>query len=196
MKHEYHHFFHTAAALFLQKGIRAVSIDEIAQNCRFSTTVFFEHFDSKEKLVALMVAEWVEKADRYLSLNRHMAANAIAELKQLLCAAEKIVETTSTLFLRDLKHYYPASWMRLEVFKEESFSACLLQNLHRGQQEDLYRSNIDRSVITAVYMAQLRFMTEERFTPRNDFHQVYGEVNRLFLYGLANRKGRRVLVFD
>lgn len=67
-----------ASQLFMEKGIDAVSMDEIAKTAGYSKATIYVYFQSKEKIVGLLVLDSMKKLDGYLSLalQREQSAKA------------------------------------------------------------------------------------------------------------------------
>ncbi|MCW3464222.1 TetR/AcrR family transcriptional regulator [Chitinophaga nivalis] len=193
MKVEWNQLLYTGMALFTRKGIRAVSIAAITRSCGLTEHDFYEHFESKEKLVNMIIADWIDKSGRYLLLNQHISSHAIIEMKHFLKGIEKMVQTVQPIFLADLSNHYTDSWKKLATFKEEAVESFLLLNLRRGIAEEVYRPDIDTWLIAKIYITQLQIILEEIWLQGIDVDRVCREMNRIFLQGLVSVKGMKLL---
>ncbi|RBL89091.1 TetR/AcrR family transcriptional regulator [Chitinophaga flava] len=193
MKEEWHQLVHGSIILFTHKGIRATSVDEITRFCQLPTQSFYEHFDSKEKLVCHIITKWLEKTERYLSFNRHLSPNAITEISNFFRAAEKMVEIIQPIFFIDICNHYSNIWEKLEQLREETIASFIRLNVCRGLQEGLYRRNLDQSLMEKIYFTPMQIVTEHRHIERCLVNRIYHEMNTIFLHGLVNLRGMKLI---
>ena len=73
-----------ASALFQEKGIRAVSMDEIAKAAGYSKATLYVYFENKEEIVSVLVLESMKKLSRYISAALDQQA-AARERYGLIC---------------------------------------------------------------------------------------------------------------
>lgn len=73
-----------AQQLFMEKGIEATSMDEIAKAAGYSKATLYVYFENKEEIVGLLVLESMKKLDAYLSAALEREAS-VREKYRLLC---------------------------------------------------------------------------------------------------------------
>jgi len=193
MKKECQKIATTVIPLFTQKGMRSISVEEIARNCGISKRTFYEYFKSKEELVGYIVEDWIKKSARYLSLNRHISSNAISEMNNFFLSMEKVIQTIPPLFFLELRRYYVDIWKVLEHFKEEHLMPFLILNIERGKSENIYRSNIDLYLIGQLYFSLLEGMLENLWRKGIAIEKAYREMNFFLLHGFVNLKGMKLI---
>lgn len=193
MKEEWHQLLDSGTTLFARKGIRATSTDEIARHCGLHKRCFYEHFNSKESLIARIISTWLEKTDRYLSFNRHISSNAIIEMSNFFRIAERVILTIQPVFFRDLRDLYPSIWASVMQFRECQLAVFLKLNIQRGQEEDIYRRNLDQALLEKLYFTPLELVMEDRIPPECPIHSACRELNIIYLHGLVNLKGMKLI---
>lgn len=193
MKKEMEKVMTTASALFSHSGIRSVTVDDIMKHCSMSKRTFYDHFSSKEDLMDQLLAQWTAKSARYLSMNRYISVNAISEMNNFFCTTEKLLRRIRPIFFHELRKYYAGSWKMLDQFRDDSLVPFLLQNIERGQKEAIYRHNINKVLIGEIYFISLEMILEDPRMQGADLESIYHEMNALFLHGLVNAKGMKLM---
>lgn len=193
MKKEQKQILAAAVALFAHKGIKGVSVDEIVRSCNLSKRNFYVYFDGKESLVHTIICHWIEKSEKYLSLNSYVASNAISELTNFFQSMESIAHHIRPLFFQELRKYYTPSWEYLESFREASLVPFLVLNINRGLTEEIYRHNTNSLLAAKIYFAHLEMVLDEGCMPAVTPDKVLHEINTFLLHGLVNLRGMKLI---
>ncbi|SKD09243.1 transcriptional regulator, TetR family [Chitinophaga ginsengisegetis] len=193
MKKEKEKIMATASALFCHSGIRSITVEDIMKNCSMSKRTFYEYFNSKDQLVEFIIEQWTAKSVRYLSLNRYVSVNAISEMSNFFRITENILRRIKPIFFHELRKYYAGSWKKLDQFRDDALIPFLVQNIDRGHKEEIYRSNIDRDLIGEIHFTCLQIILEDIWMPGVNPERVYREMNMIFLHGLVNIKGMKLM---
>lgn len=99
--------YEAAEKLFMQSNYSDVSIEDITHEAGITKGAFYVHFESKDALIAIMIADYVARADKnyntYLeSLSEKMSASEI-----LLAMTEKIAdELMNTIGCDNMRKIY------------------------------------------------------------------------------------------
>lgn len=97
---------------FVTKGIRSVSMDEIAQELGISKKTIYENFSSKEDLIEEVVCNLfnllINNLESKLKEMEEKQLNAVEQLSNLLYIHQQMSQNINPLFLDDLKKYYPS----------------------------------------------------------------------------------------
>ena len=57
----------SASALFMEKGIAATSMDDIAKAAGYSKATLYVYFENKEEIISILVLESMKKLHHYIS---------------------------------------------------------------------------------------------------------------------------------
>jgi AcrR family transcriptional regulator len=181
-----------ATRLFIQSGLHSVSMDEIALYSGVSKNALYKNFQSKELLVNTIVQQIILKISKFIRLCADISPNAITEMENISSYAIDLPEILTPAFMRDLKKYYPEAYVQLRIFRNNSIMPFIQACLQRGIEEGVFRPDIDKASMVWLYCWQLQNALEgESFLP--DVKKVIIDINDLFLHGVLNAKGFKLL---
>lgn len=179
----------------MQNGLHSVSMDEIALHSGISKKTLYENFQSKEILVNTIVQQLISKISKYIRVCAAISPNAITEMKNFFSFLLDLAETLTPAFMRDLKKYYPEAYVQLRVFRNSSIMPFIQQCFQRGIEEDLFRSDIDKTTAGWLYGWQIQNVLEgETYLP--DVKKTISDINDLFLHGVLNAKGLKLITMN
>jgi TetR/AcrR family transcriptional regulator, cholesterol catabolism regulator len=185
---------HKAHALFMQYGLRSVSMDDIASNLGISKKTIYQFYADKDALVDAVICSVFEHDEICCERDRATSENAIHEI---FLAIEFIVEMFKTMnpsLLYDLQKYYPTSFMRFIQHKDNFLYGVILQNLKRGIAEELYREDLRTEILARfrVESMMLPFSPEFQAKIKESLVVIEEELTIHFLYGLVTPKGYKL----
>jgi AcrR family transcriptional regulator len=149
----------------------------------------------KKNLVDRIVVDYLSshraEAERVRAESRH----AIDEVLQMARLARARMEQVSPAFLFDLNKYYPEIWARFEQYRTQEIFGQVVDVIKRGQQEGLFRTDLDTEIVAAMHLQHIRLLTEPGQQPRPE--RPVGDLIRhiisIFLQGIVTRKGLDVM---
>lgn len=192
MKDKANNIIEKATKLFIQNGLHSVSMDEVALYSGISKKTLYENFQSKELLVNTIVQQIILKISKFIRLCADISPNAITEMENISSYAIDLPEMMTPVFMRDLKKYYPEAYVQLRIFRNNSIMPFIQTCLQRGIEEEIFRPDIDKTNIVWLYCWQLQNALEgDSFLP--DAKKVITDINDLFLHGILNAKGFKLL---
>jgi TetR/AcrR family transcriptional regulator, cholesterol catabolism regulator len=183
-----------AHTLFMQYGLRSVSMDDIANGLGMSKKTIYQFFADKDALVDDVIASVFENDEVCCERDRAKSENAIHEI---FLAVDFIVEMFKTMnpsLLFDLQKYHPTSFMRFVQHKDNFLFGVITNNLKRGIAEELYRADLRVDILA-------RFRVESMMLPFNPAFQtkikenlavIEEEITLHFLFGLVTPKGYKL----
>ncbi len=138
----YEQILRTASALFLEKGCKALTMDEIASVNGMSKRTLYEMFHDKAQLlqecILLMHKDNIARSERDLA----MADNVLEWFLHSLSSNEPNNMSFYYGLFSEVKKYYPDVFMNV-VRDVNSWHRMLLERIiTRGQQEGLFLSGI------------------------------------------------------
>lgn len=138
-----------SAELFLQFGIRSVSIDNVCSELRISKKTFYNYFSQKEDLIEAVLIYQEETI--FHKLKKLLNANtAIDSLIIIVKEIKKAIEGKSPAFYYDLKKYYTNLYVKYEDGRLEQVNQWFISNLKQGIKEGYYRDDMDIELV-ALY---------------------------------------------
>lgn len=180
--------------LFLY-GTKSITLDDIASRMGISKKTIYSCCPDKKNLVDRIVVDYLSshraEAERVRAESRH----AIDEVLQMARLARARMEQVSPAFLFDLNKYYPDIWARFEQYRTHEIFGQVVDVIKRGQQEGLFRTDLDTEIVAAMHLQHIRLLTEPGQQPRPE--RPVGDLIRhiisIFLQGIVTRKGLDVM---
>jgi len=194
MKNIKNSIIHKASLLFAQNGTQPVSMDDVAKECGLSKRTIYLLFASKEEIVLKVVETQLDKTQQYLSIYSGISSDAVTELNNYFGCIEKMLDIFTPVFLLDLKKYFPDLYLKFETFKNENMIPFIHQNINRGITEETYRLELKKDLVGKMYSWELLNAMKEKVTYRQSGNQLIYNIHNLFLHGLLNSKGKRLLL--
>ncbi|MBM3919128.1 MAG: TetR/AcrR family transcriptional regulator [Sphingomonadales bacterium] len=180
--------------LFLY-GIKSITLDDIASRIGISKKTIYNWHPDKKHLVDRIVQDYLsahrDDAERVRSEARH----AIDQVLQMAQLARARMEQVSPAFLFDLNKSYPEIWARFEHYRTHEIFAQVVDVIRRGQQEGLFRANLDIEIVATMHLQHIRLLTEPGQQPRLErpVADLIRNIISVFLHGIVTRKGLDVM---
>lgn len=181
-----------AHALFIQYGVRSVSMDDVARALSVSKKTLYQHFRNKDELVTEVVRLHMEGEMKEFTVIAESSSNAIEELFKLSkCMREHVFKINPSL-LYDLQKYHAEAWEIFQEFKKKFIVGQIKDNLERGIKEGNYRQEIDPNVMAILRMEIVQLVFNDQVFPRAefDFVEVQMQVFDHFVHGLLSETGK------
>ena len=184
----------TASNLFVQFGIRSVSIDNVCNELRMSKKTFYTYFAQKEELVeAVVVYQRKQRNDRCEKLfkNKNAIDSLILSIKEL----RKVMDQESAVMCNDLEKYYPRVNEKYEQISREEIRAGFESFLNQGIAEGYFREDLDIEMIALFHSVQLKYMINQmaQFPQKYSRKRIYDFFIDLMIHLIANEKGLQYL---
>jgi AcrR family transcriptional regulator len=192
MKDKMNNIVEKAITLFMQNGLHPVSMDDIAFHSGISKKTLYQNFDSKKMLVETIVQKLILKTGKYIRLCTDISPNAVKEMENFSEHILDVLDILTPKFIRDLKKYYPAVYTQLIVFRDNSIIPYLERCLKRGITEEIFRHDINKKNTGWLYCWQIQNVLEGD-TSHADVNRIIEYTNDLFLHGILNSKGLKLL---
>ena len=192
MKDKTNNIVEKATILFTQNGLHPVTMDDIASFSCISKRTLYETFQSKEMLVKTIVQNLMAKTWKYIGLCPDISPNAIKELENFSDHIHLVLEILTPKFIRDLKKYYWEAYTQLIVFRDNSIIPYIECCLQRGITEEIFGPDINIRNTSRLYCWQIQNVLEGD-TSHADVNWIIENANDLFLHGILNSKGLKLL---
>ena len=184
-----------AFRLFCNKGIKSISMDDIAGHLAMSKKTLYKWFENKDEIVSAVISS-------HLRTNQCGCEEITSSSKDAVDELLKIVEFNKSLFSQlhpsvffDLQKFYPKAWSLFNEFKSEFILAKVKANIERGIKEGLFRSDLNVEVMARLRLAQIEIVFNHDIFPPDKFNvsQVQLDCLEHFLLGIATLKGHKLV---
>lgn len=184
-----------ASELFRRFGIRAVTLDEIANNLGISKKTIYQFFEDKNALVdAVMMAEFECNYQDCMNCSAK-AKNAIDEIFMLMQNMDEDFRNLNPIIIFDMKKFHFKTFEKFQTHMHQNLMQMVAANLKRGITEGYYRDNLDIEIVSRFRMSSTWLLFDPEVFPSQKFElsKVFKEVLELFLHGLVNPKGYKLI---
>lgn len=184
-----------AKEMFMQYGLRSVSMDDLATSLGISKKTIYQSFKDKNEIVQEVVLGILNENTCLCKQESARSSNAVEEMLSLAGFLFDVAKNMNGSILFELMKYHPKTHEMLAVHKHEHIPKMVEENLRRGIEEGYYRSEIKPEILSqfrgmsvfAVF--QPNFM-KDKGTSKEDIQR---EVFLHFMHGIVNEKGLRLL---
>jgi AcrR family transcriptional regulator len=180
-----------AADLFMQYGLRSVSMDDIANGLGISKKTIYQYYADKDELVDAFITEKINHNQSCCELDKDAAENAVHEIFLAIDMMMEIMSSMNPALLFEMQKYHPAAFERFYKHKNDYLFTVIKDNLLRGIKEGLFRIDLKVDVLA-------RFRVESMMLPfQPDFHtktkytlfEIEEELLMHYLFGLVSERG-------
>lgn len=183
-----------ASMLFLQKGIKATTVDEIAKRCHISKKTFYYFFVDKEVVIVEIVQNLIQKTDRQLRMLPDISPNASSELISFFHYLQSNIYVFNAVFMNDLKKYYPNIHSLFLQDRQNKLVPFFIKNIERGISENIYRTNLDSRLTAELYFLQLDNVIDNVEVTDDERYAIIYYINSFFLHGIMNKTGLKLAI--
>lgn len=180
-----------AMQMFVAQGIKAVRMDDIAQQLGVSKRTLYEMFGDKEGLLLLAMSRYFEQQELR---HKELAADSADMLEALFMVLSNVMDDSQTTnrLMTNLRKFHPAVHDKLmEVGAEErrrSFKECL----EKGIEDGLFTKEMNTDLaISILYYTASALITRKDFTLPEGLseREAFVQVVSSFFRGISTAKG-------
>lgn len=184
-----------AHALFLQNGIKSVSMDDIAASMAMSKKTLYKWFANKDEIVHAVMQRHLSETQHDCEQLQSRATSAIDELFAMMEWMRRQFGEVHPSIFYDMQKFHPATWQLWISHKHEYILTQIVDNLRRGIAEELYRADLDVEVLARLRLAQIELaFNADIYSPRHfDVRRLQQVILEHFMLGIASLKGHRLI---
>ncbi|MEN3041543.1 MAG: TetR/AcrR family transcriptional regulator [Bacteroidia bacterium] len=187
----------TAQKLFIQQGIRATTMDQIAENLGISKKTLYEHFSSKDTLVEACVEAFLREMEYKLDeIYQTYTENAILPMIATASYVYNLLTSLNPVLYVELRRVIPHARIRVLPKIQALIQKQLTRSVQRAIEEGLFRSDLPMDILpmwvglVIVQVVLNPLLAEET---RKNVAEIYAETILLLLYSFTNERGRHLL---
>lgn len=183
-----------AAALFVESGIKGITMDELAEHLGMSKRTIYEHFADKKELVKECVIFIDNKKDELAKDAEKHSKNVIETLLTLHLDNLKMMGSVNRKFADDIKKFYPEIHNYFQEKRERSVYSTV-SFLQKGVEEGVVRDDQNVEIYANLIHEEMYLLFDNRSIHLSEFSvkEVYSVMFLCFLRGIATNKGLAVI---
>ncbi len=182
--------------LFLQFGIKSVSMDDIAKKLGISKKTLYQLFKDKTDIVIKTIDNIKIQMQKIVDEFNNSKLNAIEKEVQQRKKHLKTYLKIKPTYVYDLKKFYPNIFKDFLKFKTDIIKETTYQFIKEGQDQGLFREDINPEFMTKLSVT----LTFAVFHPEIDIFSESDLVSKefsdqFFIYhmnGICSDKGRKL----
>ncbi|MBK5269557.1 MAG: TetR/AcrR family transcriptional regulator [Bacteroidia bacterium] len=184
-----------AHELFMQYGIRSVSMDDIANSLGMSKKTLYQNFVDKDELVDGVVDDHIVVMQTECDGCHKAAKNAVHEIFLTMENIIRQLSDMNPMVLNDLAKFHFRSYERFKEHKNKFLANIIRANIEWGIKEELYRSDIDTDVMSKYRLESMMIPFNVSIFPPGKYNlgDISGQIIEHFVYGLATIKGHKLI---
>ena len=184
-----------AEELFMQYGIRSVSMDDIANNLGMSKKTLYQYYADKDELVDAVVDDHIKEVQKECLQCREQARDSIHEIFLTMDHIMDELGNMNPMMLYDLEKFHFRSFRRFKDYKDKFLAELIRKNIEWGIREELYRPDINVDVMCKFRLESLMIPFNVSVFPPGKYNLavVSRQLIENFTYGLATIKGHKLI---
>ena len=177
--------------LFWKYGVRSVTMEEIAKQLGISKKTIYQHFTDKEQILYEVLQDKMGKHQSEMACAVIETTNPVEEIMNVLNMMQKNADQISPNLLIDIKRYYPQAFLLFRKYKEGHVLRSILENIQKGIDQGLYRSDINPDILARLRVEQIELAFDNDIFPTDQYtmHDVQHELMHHFIRGMLTDKG-------
>jgi AcrR family transcriptional regulator len=181
--------------LFLQAGIKSVTMDDIAKHLGMSKKTIYHFFNDKNELVIALVKKKLEEDECQINDIIQSSDNVIEEMINMMKCSEEIFSRINPIVIHDMQKYHPDAWSEFQKFKANVLVKTLEELLTKGIKQGFIRPEIDVKILAKMRVNQVEMGFNALIFPVAQFStwRVQYQLLEHFNYGICTIKGHKLL---
>lgn len=143
------------AQLYFRRGLKTVTMDEVASTLGISKKTLYQLFVDKRHLVAEVIEYVTQKQEE--NFNQKIKGNAIDKIFAIREHVVFALKYYNNCLEEDLKTLYPDLHQKVYETKRRRIFDHTIENLKQGMQEGLYRTDLDPYFIAKLQVGRLLY---------------------------------------
>ncbi len=183
-----------AGELFLTLGFKSVTMDDIASKMGISKKTLYKYFSNKITLINATTASFQNSIEKAISFVKSQNYNAIEEEFAVKAIFDEMFKNAKDSPMFQLKKYYPETYGLLMERELRMFRECNIDNLIKGIDQKLYRSDIKKEVVSGFFFTIIHQVFEsDSFLNMQEIIKAEYEVLEYHIRAIATEKGIKEL---
>ena len=184
-----------AEELFLQFGIRSVSMDDISNHLGMSKKTLYQYYADKDELVDAVINDYIGGMETECLHCRANAKDAVHEIFLTMDHLSQELHNMNPMLLNDLEKFHFRSYQRFRQYKDKFLAELIRKNIETGISEELYRSDLNVDVMCKLRLESLMIPFNVTVFPPGKYNlaDLSNELLLHYIYGLATIRGHKLI---
>ncbi|MFP4447304.1 MAG: TetR/AcrR family transcriptional regulator [Bacteroidales bacterium] len=191
MNEEFKFIIEKVSALYLQYGIKSVTMDDVARELGISKKTLYKYVENKIELVSHFVDYILGQRLCTVQEIQKEKHNAIEELFKVNEYVIEMLRNYNPSMEYDLRKYYPQQYEKVRKHRRTNMYQAVLANIQKGKKEGLFRSELNEDIISRVHVSRIEnsFANEMFSIEELTSKEFITEMMEYHIRGIASKKG-------
>ena len=181
----------TSTEAFTSKGIKCITMDDIAAALGISKRTLYEVFADKETLLKESILKIQQDRDKYLQEVYEHSSNVLEVILAVFQKSIEIFHKTNKRFFEDIKKY-PKVYAMMQD-RQDSDSEKTMFFFKLGVEQGFFRSDVNFAIVNLLVREQFDVLLNTDICSEYPFIEVYESIMFTYIRGISTEKGAKVL---
>ncbi len=184
-----------AADLFMQFGIRSISMDDIANHLGMSKKTLYQYYADKDELVHAVIDSKLNDVQNDCLSCVEDAKDAVHELVITIERVLTDLSNINPMVIHDLEKFHNKAFKRFMEYKNKFLAQTIRRNLEWGMEEELYRPDLNIEILVQYRLEGMMLSFDPTVYPPGKFNllDTSSTIMEHFIYGLVTAKGHKLI---
>ena len=184
------HIIAGARKIFVQKGIKTLTMDQIAKELRVSKKTIYVFFRNREMLLNKAMEDYVMEERNAIHRIIENVQNPIQEFFEIIGRKVAILKKLNVRFYKELESY-PKALSILNNHLWGFILKTLNENIVNGQKTGVYLDDLNPELIARIHLSKaLSYINPDLFPPdKYSFAEVVMSDSSTLMRGICTDKG-------
>lgn len=181
----------TARDAFTSKGVKSITMDDIAAALGISKRTLYEVFSDKESLLKECIQMAQAEHEAYLLKVYEQSHNVLEVILAVFQKSIEVFHATDKSFFEDIKKYpkvHEMMRMRQNGDAEKTISFFKL-----GVEQGIFRADVNFAIVNILVHEQFDVLLNTDICKKYPFLEVYESIMFTYIRGISTEKGAAVL---
>ncbi len=180
-----------AMEAFRSKGIKSITMDDIAAALGISKRTLYEVFSDKESLLKECILKAQGDRDKYLQQVYEESHNVLEVILAVFQKSIEMFHQTNKRFFEDIKKY-PRVYEMMRA-RQDSDSEKTMSFFKVGVDQGIFRSDVNFAIVNMLVREQFDVLLNTDICNEYPFIEVYESIMFTYIRGISTEKGAKVL---
>jgi len=182
-----------AVEMLFSQGIKATTMDHLAEALGMSKKTIYKYFAHKDDLVREAVRHFSQTVCRKLDEIEAQKLNPYEDFFAIRQMVNSLVKQVELAPYRQMQKYYPELLEEMEQTKRNRIFEFLERNFDKGIAMGFYKKNLNREFFKRMFYGCKLVLHDEKVFPQDVVSHYMNNALflKLYLQALSNKKGKK-----
>ncbi len=183
-----------ASGLFFTKGIKSITMSDIANHMGISKRTLYEVFKDKEALLEECLVRNMERGNMEMRELINESDNVIDAMMRIYAKHLNNMHKINKSTIHDLKKYHPRLYKSIEC-KQKEDTNNFYPLFKKGVEQGLLRDDVNFEILMWLLKAQFKMLMEGEFIPLDKYpiEDFVSAIILNFTRGIATTEGDKLI---